>query len=227
MKTLLIKLAGTVNDPSLPTFGELKMAGAWASSMSTSNYAARAFQIKANEALTLRVDGTGFFSKADYSGNLGQTLALAADTETTVTMGLGGTYNFIIPNKYAITKINHGYSFYWRNVKLADFGDMTYLEWLSLTNCQNNITGKLSDLAALSKLTQLRFHSDSTRITSITGTVKDLLHFPNLTTIDFYNCTGITGDTSEIADLHPNNGGKLATFVRDNSGITGTWPPSA
>ena len=101
----------------------------------------------------------------------------------------------------------------------STFGSLTQLTDLRLYDLVSN-TSKLSDFSSLTTLTRLEIMNGSS------GDISALAGLTNLTRLVLQNNTRITGSTSSLAALHPNNGGKLATFVYSNTGITGTWPPS-
>ena len=129
---------------------------------------------------------------------------------------------------------------------LSDLSGMTHLQTFWIVS-NKLITGNLSSLAGLTEL--ISFEVSSNRlitgdISSITGLTKlysfnvsgnsnitgDISSITGLTKLYSFDVSGnpnIPGDTSSIAHLHPNNGGKLATLNISNTGVTGTWPPSA
>ncbi len=101
----------------------------------------------------------------------------------------------------------------------STFGNLTQLTDLRLYDLVSN-TSKLSDFSSLTTLTRLEISNGSS------GDISALAGLTNLTRLTLSNNATITGATSSLAALHPNNGGKLATFSYSNTGITGTWPPS-
>lgn len=221
MKTLVIKLAGTVPDSSLPKFGELKI-NCLMNMGSSSNYPQRNFKLVVKEPITATVDGTGFFTNNDYSGNLGKSITVSGTQ--TVTLGTSSSaYNLTFSNKYAITSMEF-WGGYIRNVKLTDLRDMVPLTHLFIDGA-TNVSGTLSDLATLVNLKDLRI--DSTP--NVTGAISALLPLTQMTYLRLWastnpsvSMTGITGTTADIAALYPT----LQTVNFTGTAVTGSWPPA-
>ncbi len=94
------------------------------------------------------------------------------------------------------------------------------MQWLLMP--YSNITGDLASLAGLTDMVHMNFEGSR----GVTGNISNLAGMTNMGYCNLNACA-VTGDTSSIASLHPNNGGKLATLSIRNTGVTGTWPPSA
>lgn len=221
MKTLVIRLAGTVDDDSLPKFGELKI-NCLMNMGSAANYPQRNFKLVVKEPITATVDGTGFFTNNDYTGNLGKKITVSGTQ--TVTLGISSSaYNLKFSNKYAITSMEF-WGGYIRNVKLTDLRDMVQLTHLFIDGA-TNVSGTLSDLATLVNLKDLRI--DSTP--NVTGPISSLLPLTQMTYLRLWastnpsvSMTGITGDTADIATLYPTL--ESANFT--GTAVTGSWPPA-
>lgn len=280
MRTLVIKLAGIVEDNDLLKLGELRLSITPVDGQSTQK-----FQISSAEPVTLEITGDGTFTE-----NGAKKLELDAVTNKWIEF-TNGTFRLSLMNKEALTKLNffEDYNHIVRSgLDLSQLRTMKQLEYLDTE--RGYLTGDISALAGMSKLKLLKLFNTLTGDISLIGTNMPLLEhfqtincpltgstatFNNLTKLqqlhlyrcrvtsklaDFGRCTAlkqinllwsssgdiealagltnlerlaiestpaVTGDTSSLAHLHPNNGGKLATFLYSGSGITGTWPPSA
>lgn len=280
MRTLVIKLAGIVDDDSLPRLGELKMSITPVSGQST-----QAFFIGANEPVTLEIIGDGTFTE---NGTKKLELGVVSNKRVEVS---NGTFNLSILNKEAVTRLSffedysHRFNSGLNLSQLRTMKNLTYLDTqlggvsgnvediCGLTNLNflklngGNIRGDMrligenlvnlrifqniatnvgvvtSTFSNLTQIADLRLLnvggssplSDLSSLATLTrlemsyagqGDISALAGLTNLTYLVLQNNTRITGSTSSLAALHPNNGGKLATFTYGNTGIKGTWPPS-
>jgi len=112
--------------------------------------------------------------------------------------------------------------------------------FMSISNAVGTNLSSLSNLKQLRDLrllgqggaTPLSYLSSMTSLTRLeisvagVGDISALAGLTNLTWLSLINNTRITGSTSSLAALHPNNGGKLGTFTYTGTSVTGTWPPS-
>ena len=252
-KTLLIKLAETVDNNKLPYLGEIRIGIKPISTVAS--YAANAhsqfFTVRANEPIPMEITGDGHFTDSTLTENLGKTYTMPAGRNTMYVSD--GNSILSIRNKYAIAGFSmgdgnytsDGTHFHW-NVNLNDFMymkslDAIYLMWTStsgdlsvfktiqnmnfflITSSYYGLTGDLSNLSHLTNLTQLNLFEAF----NITGDISSIAGMTNLTVLDLGSCRNVTGDTSSIAALHPNNGGKLGSLNISGTQVTGTWPPSA
>ena len=253
-KTLVIKLAETVNNDELRKLGEMRFKIKPISTVNpswTPNQYSQRIVIDLREEVTLAITGDGYFTDATLTQNLGKTLTVPTGYNSVYVSD--GDYTLSMFNKYAVTRMWLTYAnsvieethTHW-HVKLADFNGMdalTYLNchWLSaygslanfgklysltyldLISENGQVTGDLADIAGLTSLTRL----DLFNTANITGDISSIAGMTELTMADLRNCYKLTGNTSSIAHLHPDNGGKLATFAYSGTQVTGDWPPSA
>ena len=103
MDCLVTKLKGTVSDTDLLKLGELRLDfrndGGW-------EQLQKGFSIKTEKECALTIIGTGNFTDSTYSANNGKSIAINANTGTTVYVS-GDTDGFIsIPDKYGLLEIN-------------------------------------------------------------------------------------------------------------------------
>ena len=242
-KTLVIKLAETVDNSSLPYLGELNMTVKAKTSGVT--------QITTNcvtKATTWAItggDSSAHFTDSTGAQDLGRTYTLQPGNNTNIYLSNHnanirvisryylGYIQFISANNIVMdiaqlkgcTKINNlsiNTSTLTGQVygDIAVLKDMTGLVILRL-NGNRNLTGDIANLAGMTGLTQLQLND-----TALYGDISALAGMTELTGAYIGN-NNISGSTSSIAHLHPNNGGKLATLNFVGSNVTGTWPPSA
>lgn len=253
-KTLVIKLAETVDNPNLPKLTELKISIYPLSSLLTNRSPSATTQnldITSSEALPMTLTGEGHFTDSTLAQDLGKTFTKPAGFSTVYISD--GRTELSILNKYAITRIctytgNSNYHGHFQlktsdiaklvnltdltlqgfglKGSLSDIGKMTQLTHLYLSQYTDGANNISGSLADIAGLTKLK-NLDLWANYLITGDISSLLGMTNLVKADLSYCGRITGDTSSIASLHPNNGGKLATLGKTNTGITGNWPPSA
>ena len=255
-KTLVIKLAETIDNDELRKLGEMrfniKPVSTVNPSYTPSQYTQK-FAFTPSEPITLEITGDGYFTDETLTQNLGKTLNAPAGYNTVYVSD--GDYTLSILNKYALTMLwlsptNSGSveqtHKHW-HINLADFYGMDaftrlYFHWVSaygsLASMKNKngmtdldlitengqVTGDLGDIAGLTSLTNLNLFNSGN---GITGDISSLAGMTELTYADIRNCYKLTGNTSSIAHLHPDNGGKLATFAYSGTQVTGDWPPSA
>ena len=249
-KTLVVKLAGTVNKPDLWRLGEMRIQITPFSDGTLHPYNQR-LDLRISEPIQLELTGDGHFTDSTLAQNLGTTLTLQAGYQSIYVSDSTSTLH--IYNKYAITgfyaayfdnRYHHGHwtidcadfegmyaltqihILYFRvsaDSPLAALRDLRNLTNLILVSYQSRIQGDLSDIAGLTGLTTLNLFEQ----TLVTGNISSLAGLTNLETANLSTCYKLTGDTSSIAHLHPNNGGKLTAFSYSSTGITGDWPPSA
>ena len=224
MKTLLIKLAGSVSDSTLPKFGELTLQ-ALMNMGNAANYPQRVINIAVKEPITVTADGTGFFTNEDYSGNLGKSITVSPGDMRKVTLGISSSqYNVKFSNKYAITHLQF-WCGYMRNIKLSDFRDMVGLLDFRLYSGGSNLSGTLADISTLVNMVSLVIDSAP----NVTGAISSLLPMTKMVYLRLWNSTnaswtmpGITGATSDIASLYPT----LNSVNLQSTSVTGSWPPA-
>ena len=244
-KTLVVKLAGTVDNDDLRKLGEMRIQIKPKTGTVYPN--SQCLELSANQPIQMELTGNGHFTDNTLEQNLGTTLALQAGDNSIYVSD--STSILHIYNKYAITLFRLRYGgtgnehFHWypnyadfagmdalttidvhyanstANSTLADFRNLPNLTDLKIISV---IRGDLSDIAGLSGLTTLNIIDQ----TLITGNISSVAGLRNLASLNVTNCFKLTGDTSSIAHLHPNNGGKLAGFGYANTRITGSWPPA-
>ena len=249
-KTLVVKLAGTVDNDNLRKLGEMRIQIRPFSEGTLHPYNQR-LDLHISEPIQLKLTGNGHFTDSTLAQNLGTTLTLQAGnqsiyvSDSTSTLHIYNKYAitaFLLPyfeNKYghqhwtldsadfdgmyALANLTIHYGEVTADSSLATFGDLTKLTTLNLISGQHNIKGDLSDIAGLTRLMSLNLFNEPL----VTGNISSIAGLTELSFADLRSCTKLTGDTSSIAHLHPNNGGKLATFAYEGSGITGSWPPAS
>ena len=223
MKTLVIKLAGTVSDNTLPVLGELRLPVTM-SMVNASNYAARKITLRATRNVTVQTDGVGYFCNDDYSGHLGTSMTFSG--EKTLVLSLSSTeYNLIIKDKYALDRFVMNYAMYIGEWDLGWFSDMVNLSRLIINNSRANLKGDLADLSLLRNLLYLQIQGQS----ELTGNISSLASLTSAQFIAFsageVNVANshITGNTSSLASLYPT----LETFNKSAlTNVTGEWPPA-
>lgn len=241
-KTLVVKLAGTVEDNTLPRLGEIIIK---ISTLNNATGGNQGLTLANTEPITLETEG-GYFTDSTLTQNLGTTLTKAAGEGNVYVSNANQTLR--IMNKYAITKIStdvnesghwhwHFPSKYFSSMTkltmldlqracggggvyyLKDFEGLPALRWLYIGF--GGLSGSLASLGKITTLTHL-YLSTLQSWNEISG----LATLTNLVALYIQDCPNITGNTSLLAHLHPNNGGKLATFNYRNTKITGSWPPA-
>ncbi len=255
-KTLVIKLAETIDNDELRKLGEMRFNIKPVSTVNPSYTPSQYTQnliIGGSEAFSLAITGDGYFTDETLTQNLGKTFNAPSGTSTVYVSD--GDYTLSVFNKYVLTYLKLTYANgghpeethkHW-HVNLADFNGMdalTYIEahWLSaygsianlgklynltyldLVAENGQVTGDLGDIAGLTSLANLNLFCSGN---GITGDISSLAGMTELAYADLRNCYKLTGNTSSIAHLHPDNGGKLATLAYSGTQVTGDWPPSA
>lgn len=252
-KTLVVKLAGTVDNDDLRKLGEMRIQITPISKSPeprapSSN--SQLMSLTVAEPIQLKLTGDGHFTDSTLEQDLGTTFTLQAGNNriyvsdststlhiynksaiTAITLPFDGTNHHLhwevdyadFAGMYALTNIDLHYVKVTADSSLSAVRDLTKLTNLKLmsgryTQCK----GDLSDVVGLTRLNILNLIEQN----QITGNISSLAGLTNLTAAYLSFCSKLTGDTSSIAHLHPNNGGKLASFNYDNTGITGSWPPA-
>lgn len=226
MKTLVIKLAGTVEDTSLKKFGEFEFT---AKTISASNYNADTARLRIHgiKPVTLEISGNGYFTDEEtLTHNLGTKLTVPKDVATNVYFS-NGNYTVKMSSKYDIVifLVGKGSSTLPEHVLNFDskqLADMTALVEFTIVG-NPSTTIDLSTLQYLTNLEKLRLYNNVGRMT---GNISYLAGMTQLKELQLEWLYKVVGDTSSIAHLHPDNGGKLTTFIYEGSGITGSWPPA-
>ena len=251
-KTLVVKLAGTVDNPDLRKLGEIRIQiTPYVFDSYELNPKHQLLALDVSEPIQLELTGDGHFTDDTLTQNLGTTITLQAGYNNVYVSDSTSTLH--IYNKYAITqfllsmwdnKYTHhhwlsnladfegmyaltNFDVHYCNVtadsSLVSFRDLTNLTSLKMISFASKVKGDLSDIAGLTKLTNLNLFSQN----AVTGNISSIAGLTLVTYADLRNCSKLTGNTSSIAHLHPNNGGKLATLVYSGTQVTGDWPPSA
>lgn len=245
-KTLVVKLAGTVDNDDLRKLGEMRIQ--ITPTQDTVNSMSQNLYLNVTEPIQLKLTGDGHFTDSTLEQNLGTTITLQTGANNIYVSN--GTSTLHIYNKYAITALSMNFAKWQSHVhwkfNYADFEGMYALQYVKLFYADiiagsslasfrdlHNLTylfvvgkgaiGDLSDIEGLTGLTTLIINDNK----STTGNISRLAGMTNLATLSLTLCRGLTGDTSSLAHLHPNNGGKLASFAYTNTGITGEWPPAS
>ena len=254
-KTLVIKLAETIDNDNLRKLGEMRFKIKPISTVNpsyTPSQYSQKMTVSVSEPTTLEITGDGYFTDSTLTQNLGKTLRTQTGSNDIYVSD--GDYALSLFNKYAITTMNMPYTnqagtytnhYHW-GVNLADFNGMDALTSLNLHYA--GTYGSLTNVGRLYNLSTLNVIANTTHITGdladiagltalkslnlfqasmITGDISSLAGMTELTYADLRYCSKLTGNTSSIASLHPNNGGKLATLVYSGTQVTGDWPPSA
>lgn len=224
MKTLVVKLAGTVEDSSLKKFGEFTLT---AKKISAENYNVNTCRLflRCVKNVTVEINGNGYITDESLSANLGKTYT-ALPNQANHLYFSNGDYTVTLSSKYDLTMflISNGgvYNENLLSLDSSQFADMTGLEELSAVGLPT-VSFDLSTLQYLTNMKYLRVHNNSGRIS---GNISNLAGMTKLKVATFDWLPNVTGDTSSIAHLHPNNGGALAEFNYTGSGVTGDWPPA-
>ena len=255
-KTLVIKLAETIDNDEFRKLGEMRFNIKPVSTVNPSYTPSQYTQnliIGGSEAFSLAITGDGYFTDETLTQNLGKTFNAPSGTSTVYVSD--GDYTLSVFNKYVLTYLKLAYTHggqaqethkHW-HINLADLSGVDALRYmhfhwvsayggfaglknknsliaLDLITENGQVTGDLGDIAGLTSLTSLNLYNSGN---GITGDISSIAGMTELTMADLRNCYKLTGNTSSIASLHPNNGGKLATLVYSGTQVTGDWPPSA
>lgn len=224
MKTLVIKLAGTVEDSSLKKFGEFTFT---AKTITASNYNADSarLRIQCVKPVTLEISGNGYFTDENLTANLGTKLTAPKDAVTNVYFS-NGNYTVTMSSKYDVGVFYVGrgtgtidHVLHFDSKQLAD---MTALFLIAIVG-NPSTTIDLSSLQYLTNLKELYVQNNSSRIS---GDISNFAGMTELKALVLNWLPNVTGDTSSLAHLHPDNGGNLTTFSYEGSGVTGSWPPA-
>ena len=245
-KTLLIKLAETIDNDNLPYLGELRYSFV---SKSSGVHPVKTISTETTYAEIIGGDSTAHFTDSTGAQNLGKSATIAANSDTTLYLSNNAVSVRMWPKYKLISFIINGVNARYLYMDLNQFLGCTELHALYLSSesydklghvtgdiaalkyctklgglglaCQFGIYG---DISALSGMTQLgEFFAFST---NLSGDISAFLPMTKLSTANI-GTSQMTGDTSSIASLHPDNGGKLSKFSYPKTSITGTWPPSA
>lgn len=226
MKTLVVKLAGTVEDSSLKKFGEFEFT---AKTISASNYNADTSRLRITpiKPVTIEIIGDGYITDEEtLTQNLGKKIVVPKDVGTNVNFS-NGNYTVKMSSKYDLRVFYVGKGSgtlpqHVLNFDSKQLADMTALHMIAIVG-NPCTTIDLSSLQYLTNLKELYVGNNSNRIT---GNISYLAGMTQLTVLALNWLPKVTGDTSSLAHLHPDNGGVLASFGYEGSGITGSWPPA-
>lgn len=226
MKTLVVKLAGTVEDTSLKKFGEFEFT---AKTISASNYNADTSRLRiiSVKPVTIEIIGDGYITDEEtLTQNLGKKIVVPKDVGTNVNFS-NGNYTVKMSSKYDLLQflVGKGSGTLPQHVLSFDskqLADMTALHIITIIG-NPSASIDLSTLQYLTNLKRLHLHNNGSRIT---GNISYLAGMTELTELKLFWLPYVVGDTSSLAHLHPDNGGVLATFEYEGSGITGSWPPA-
>lgn len=222
MKTLVVKLAGVVEDSTLARFGELKMSVV---SVAEPTADSQHIGLAGDKPIKLEITGNGYFTDSNLTANLGKTITVAAGPRYTVYLS-NGNYTVSILNKYDINDM-HLRNNRCLNIDIKDLADMINLRNLIM----EAVPGISGDIAVFSQLVNLEIFAISSTVTSGTGRnyYGNISAFAGMTKareIYIQNDIYVSGDTSSLAHLHPDNGGSLNTFTYYGTAVAGDWPPS-
>ena len=226
MKTLVVKLAGTVEDTNLKKFGEFEFT---TKTISASYYNADTSRLRILpiKPVTIEIIGDGYITdEATLTQNLGKKIVLPTDVLTSVYFS-NGNYTVKMSSKYDVGAfyVGKGSGTLPDHVLRFDskqLADMTALFLIAMVG-NPCTTIDLSSLQYLTNLKELYVNNNSSRIS---GDISNFAGMTELKVLSLAWLPKITGDTSSLAHLHPDNGGVLATFGYEGSGITGSWPPA-
>lgn len=226
MKTLVVKLAGTVEDTNLKKFGEFEFT---AKTISASNYNADTSRLRilSVKPVTIEIIGDGYITDEEtLTQNLGKKIVVPKDVGTSVCFS-NGNYTVKMSSKYDLILFIVGKGSgtipqHVLNFDSKQLADMTALQQIKLIG-NPSASIDLSTLQYLTNLNELSVHNNGSRIT---GNISYLAGMTELTVLKLAWLPSVVGDTSSLAHLHPDNGGKLTTFEYEGSGITGLWPPA-
>lgn len=249
-KTLIIKLAETVDNASLGYLGEMRFS---LKQKSAGVFAINTGNSEIMHAEIIGGDSNAHFTDSTGAQNLGKSVTIPAGANTNTYVSPHAA-SFRLWPKYGLTRFamrqtgaSEGMQHLVMN--LDQFIGCTELVYLGINgdnwDSQNSVSGDIASLSGCKKLSFLslmcnyNITGDISVFSGITSLVEmwlgvmclhgNISSWANLTNLYSVNCNsnvGITGDTSSLAHLHPNNGGKLAKFVWNGCNVTGTWPPA-
>ena len=190
---IITKLKESVTDDDLLALGELRFS--IGQDPIITNADIRKLTITSGVNQTISIIRGGYFTNSSFSSNLGTSLALTANTETSVY--ISNTESVIsIPDKYSIKLFSVGtnpYETSWR-VKLEDFNNCNLLTTLRLRHSVG-IVGDLADLVGCQQLTGLYLNVSS----NVTGDVGNLARMTNLKRVELA-LTSVTGNVASLKD---------------------------
>ncbi len=228
MKTLVVKLAGVVDDSSLKRFGELQMSVA---SVASPTADTQKIRLNGQKALNLEITGNGYFTDSNLTANLGKKLTVQprnVGNNTEVYLS-NGSYTVSILNKYDVVdfRVNKNRSL---TMNIKDLADMINLKHLYIDDFPG-ITGDIENLSQLVNLITFAVANNSRRLY---GNITAFAGMTSAEAIYMQWMPAIVGTTGSLAHLHPDNGGKLTIFrylhtvesggVEETDGVT--WPQS-
>lgn len=217
---LTTKLDGVIDDKDFRTPSEFRIS---VNKQTTylQNRAWFTLNSRVNQTVTIinEKDGEDNYFYDINGNNLGKSTEFAANAGRQVFCS-NGTYEIVIPNKYAIASFDMGRFAPQTNFFTFDIDELKYITTIqtlqssgvaakgdlkSLAECTTlenltiervNIKGDIEDLKNLTKLQYLRLSVDN----NITGDISVVENMPNLRNLELGGSIGFTGNLSSLAN---------------------------
>ncbi len=183
-KCLVTKLKGTVNDISLLRLGEMRISV----SGNTNGKTASGLYFITNNPVKLEIIGNGYFTDINNSNNLGKSMTINSNTESTVYLS-NGTYDVAILDKYSLLSFSDVSGKY-LSFNLEDFKWSKKMK--SIAVFQSDLIGDIANLGELELLESIIFYCKN-----IFGDVSSFKNMFNLNKVILHN-SNITGDLASL-----------------------------
>lgn len=183
-KCLVTKLKGTVNDISLLRIGEMRISV----SGNVNKNTASGLYFVTNKPVKLEIIGNGYFTDINNSNNLGKSITLTPNSESTVYLS-NGTYDVAILDKYSLLNLSDVKGKYF-SFNLKDFKWSKKMK--SIAVYQSDVIGDIANLSELELLESINFYCKN-----IFGDVSSFKNMGNLGKIILHN-SNITGDLASL-----------------------------
>lgn len=236
MKTLVTKLSGVINNPSLLHLGEMRIK---IDKVDNPTKFTNSIKLGFEKDTEVKIIGEGFFTDSSLSQNLGKTLTCKTNEETIIFVSITKDVELAIMDKYSLFSIKTYSSTVddWSNlsnihINIKDLAFSKRLKVIHLTltdtygdivNISNNksllnvvlnstnVHGDISTLSSLSKNKVLELNY----CTNVHGDIKSFANNTTLTSFQAIN-TNISGDISAFS-----NCSNLTNLSIESTGVRG------
>ena len=210
-KCFITKLPSSVDNNTLPVFGQLKIK--WLKQNTLTDNDARAIDLQTNDSITVKVSGAHFTDNT-LASNIGNTkIITAADGVVSLYVSNDTDAILTIDNKYSLLYLGFAHNGKDRVPKsvyfdIEDIRGCTNIQWLYLSNTQ--VSGDISAVRNLVNLTSLVLND-----TKVSGDISAVSNLVNLTSL-VLNATKVSGDISAVSNLT-----NLSSLVLDDVQVSG------
>lgn len=188
-KCLVTKLKGVV-DANLLKIGELQIA---VSKIDSPTSTTQALLLNVSKDITLSIIGDGYFTDSSITSNLGKSLNIPANTNTSVYHS-NGDFIISVSDKYSLITLSYPTISDSIINKTMEIESLRYSDKLTSLRFYSGLTGDFCSLSRLKNITDIYINNNKELKGDISG-----MSFDNLTGFSCSN-SGLSGSTNGFAN---------------------------